>query len=134
MRLMTSTAFVLLVALVGSRGGFGVEAVAISEQERLEKAVAYLQTVAYNPDLELCREAPRVAPNVYWVASDNLLAYKALEPYDSKLASTIRSRLVEIGKEYRLPVSRRAFLSAFGMRLCLGMMRRLRFRREASPT
>jgi hypothetical protein len=72
----------------------------------LEKAVAYLRTVAYNPDLKLCREAPGVAPNVYWVASDNLLAYKALEPYDLQVASTIRSELVRIAELYNLPASR----------------------------
>jgi hypothetical protein len=46
--------------------------------QNLEGAVAHLRTIAYNADLRLCREAPRVAPNVYWVASDNLLTYKAL--------------------------------------------------------
>jgi hypothetical protein len=69
----------------------------------LEKAVAYLRTTAYNHDLRMCREAPRVAPNVYWVASDNLLAYKALESHDFELASTIKSRLIEIARTYDLP-------------------------------
>lgn len=73
--------------------------------QNLEGAVAYLRTTAYNADLRLCREAPRVAPNVYWVASDNLLAYKALESHDFELASTIRSRLVEIARTYNLPTS-----------------------------
>ena len=95
----------VVLVLIGLLGGIDAKLVAASGQENLEKAVAYLTTVAYNPDLGLCREAPRVAPNVYWVASDNLLAYKALEPYDSKLASTIRSRLVNIAKTYSLPVS-----------------------------
>jgi hypothetical protein len=71
----------------------------------LEKAVAYLRTTAYNPDLRMCREAPRVAPNVYWVASDNLLVYKALETQDSELASTIKSELIEIARIYDLPAS-----------------------------
>jgi len=101
--MLTQLALLMLLILLAQ----GAEAVAISapSQGNLEKAVAYLRTVAYNPDLKLCREAPRVAPNVYWVSSDNLLAYKALEPYDSKLASTIRSRLLEIAKAYNLPVS-----------------------------
>jgi len=86
----------------------GTEAVASprSSQENLEEAVAYLRTIAYNPDLKLCREAPRVAPNVYWVASDNLLAYKALEPYDTHSASAMRSELVRIAELYNLPTSR----------------------------
>lgn len=78
----------------------------VSSNENLDKAVAYLRKVAYNPDLRLCREAPRVAANVYWVASDNLLAYKALEPYDQELASKIRSELVRIAKHYNLPTSK----------------------------
>ena len=73
--------------------------------QNLERAVSYLRTTAYNPDLRMCREAPTVAPNVYWVASDNLLAYKALEPYDSELASTIKTRLIEIARTYNLPTS-----------------------------
>ena len=72
--------------------------------DNLYKAVAYLRSTAYNPDVRLCREAPRVAPNVYWVTSDNLLAFKALEPYDSSLASTIGLELVRIAKFYNLPV------------------------------
>jgi len=71
----------------------------------LENAVRYLQAVAYDPLVKLCREAPNVAASTYWIASDNLLAYKALEPYDSELASTIRSRLVKIADAYGLPVS-----------------------------
>jgi len=81
-------------------------AVTVSGNENLDKAVAYLRDVACNPDLRLCREAPSVAPNVYWVASDNLLAYKALEPYDQELASKIRSELVRIAKRYNLPTSK----------------------------
>lgn len=73
---------------------------------RLAKAVEYLRTVAYNPSLKLCREAPRVAPNVYWIASDNLLAYKALEPFDANLSATIRSELIKIAKDYNLPHSK----------------------------
>ena len=42
---------------------------------------------------------------MYWVASDNLLACKALESHDFELASTIRSRLVEIARTYNLPTS-----------------------------
>ena len=78
----------------------------VARSENLDKAVAYLRNVAYNPDLRLCREAPRVAPNVYWVASDNLFAYKALEPYDREVASKIRSELIGIAKGYNLPTSK----------------------------
>lgn len=67
--------------------------------------MSYLCSVAYDSRLEMCREAPRVAPNVYWIASDNLLAYKALESHDFELASTIRLRLIEIARTYNLPIS-----------------------------
>lgn len=76
-----------------------------STQDNLDRAVSYLQDVAYNSTLHLCREAPRVAPNVYWIASDNLLAFKALKPYDPQLSSTISSELVRLAKLYNLPTS-----------------------------
>jgi hypothetical protein len=102
--MLTRLALLMLLVLLAQ----GTQAVAIPapSQENLEKAVAYLRTVAYSPDLKLCSEAPRVAPNVYWVASDNLLAYKALEPYDLHVASTIRSELVRIAELYDLPSSK----------------------------
>lgn len=78
----------------------------VSAENKLNRAVTYLLKIAYNPDLHLCREAPRVAPNIYWIASDNLLAYKALEPYDSQLSSMISSELVRLAKVYNLPTSR----------------------------
>ena len=96
--------FLLILILAASPIEVGIAATTSGNQS-LHRAVAYLRATAYNPDVELCREAPRVAPSVYWVASDNLLASKALEPYDSKLSSRMRSRLVEIAKTYSLPVS-----------------------------
>lgn len=96
----------LLMLLVLLARGTDPFALTSPSQENLEKAVGYLRTAAYNPDLKLCREAPSVAPHVYWVASDNLLAYKALEPYDPHLASAIRSELVRIAELYNLPTSR----------------------------
>jgi hypothetical protein len=76
------------------------------DDQNLHKAVEYLRNIAYSPDLHLCREAPRVAPNVYWLASDNLLAFNALKPYDSELSSTIRSELVRVAQLYDLSASR----------------------------
>ena len=72
----------LLTGLVlGLAAGIDAKAASVSGQENLQKAVAYLRTVAYNPDLELCREAPQVAPSVYCVASDNLFAFSALAQF-----------------------------------------------------
>jgi hypothetical protein len=77
-----------------------------STQDKIDRAVSYLRNVAYNPKLLLCREAPRVAPNVYWISSDNLLAFKALEPYDEQLSPMISSELVRLAKVYNLPTFR----------------------------
>jgi len=73
-----------------------------SSQNNLSRAVWYLQHVAYNSTLRLFHEAPRVASNTYWIASDNLLAFKALEPYDPQLSSTIQSELIRLAKFYNL--------------------------------
>lgn len=78
----------------------------VLSQSNLDRAIAYIRTTAYNSTLHLCREAPRVAPNTYWVASDNLLAFKAIEPFDPELSSTIRSELAQLAKTYNLPRSR----------------------------
>jgi hypothetical protein len=83
-----------------------IRVVAVPASQNLVIAVEYLRSVEYDPALRLCREAPSAAPNIYWVASDNLLAFKALEPYDAQLASTIISELVRIAELYNLPSSR----------------------------
>jgi hypothetical protein len=46
---------------------------------------------------------PKTAPNTYWLVSDNLWAFKALEKHDSKLSNTIKSKLIELAKTYKLP-------------------------------
>ena len=94
-QVVRNSALLVVLVLIGLVGGIDAKLVAASAQEYLDKAVDYLRTVAYNPDRKLCREAPRVAPNIYWVAFDNLLAYKALEPFDANLSATIRSELKE---------------------------------------
>ena len=105
-RVSTFITSILILILVATSSVIKASAATtMLSNQSLEKAVAYLRATAYNPDLRLCREAPRVAPNVYWVASDNLLAYKALESHDFELASTIRLRLVEIARTCNLPTS-----------------------------
>jgi hypothetical protein len=46
---------------------------------------------------------PKTAPNTYWLVSDNLWAYKALEKHYPKLSNTIKSKLIELAKTYKLP-------------------------------
>lgn len=48
----------------------------------------------YNTQLRLCREAPNVAPNIYWLASDNLMAYHAIKPYYPDISQQIYLELV----------------------------------------
>lgn len=43
----------------------------------------------YDSRLRLCFEAPFVAPDIYWLASDNLLAHHALEPYYPNISRQI---------------------------------------------
>ncbi|HEY9760047.1 MAG TPA: hypothetical protein V6C97_33130, partial [Oculatellaceae cyanobacterium] len=44
----------------------------------IERMVDFLTETQFNETLGLCREAPNVAPNTYWLVSDNLWAWKAL--------------------------------------------------------
>jgi hypothetical protein len=96
----------IMILIVAAAATPAKVAASSDDNQKLHKAVDYLRETAYSRDVRLCREAPRVAPNVYWVASDNLLAFKALKRYDSRLASTIRRKLVRIAELYDLPRSR----------------------------
>jgi hypothetical protein len=98
------TGLVFLLVSLALSAAVDVRA-ANSTQDNFNRAVSYLRNVAYNPEIRLCREAPRVAPNTYWIASDNLLAFKALEPNDTQLSSTIHSKLVQLAQLYHLPTS-----------------------------
>jgi hypothetical protein len=44
----------------------------------IERMVNFLTENQFNESIGLCREAPKVAPNTYWLVSDNLWAMKAL--------------------------------------------------------
>jgi hypothetical protein len=70
--------------------------------DKLKDAVEFLKRM-YNSTIGLCAEAPRVAPSTYWLLSDNLWAYKALEKYDPQLSSAIKSKLIELAEAYNLP-------------------------------
>jgi len=67
-------------------------------------AVGFLESM-YNSTIGLIAEAPRVAPSTYWLVSDNLWAFKALEKYDPELSNAIRSRLIELAEAYNLPAN-----------------------------
>ncbi len=70
--------------------------------DRLKYAVEFLKS-RYDPRVCLCAESPRAAPNIYWLVSDNLLAYKALEKHAPEISNIIKSKLTELAKVYTLP-------------------------------
>jgi len=85
----------------------------------LQKAVSYLIR-QFNPELNLRREAPTVAPNTYWLVSDNLWAYKALENYAPEVSNAIKSRLIELASAYNLPKDRQGLPISFKHEAVLG--------------
>ena len=73
-------------------------------KERLRRAVAFLLG-QYNPRLGLVAEAPTVAPNMYWLVSDNLLAQEALESYDPETSRDIQRSLQDYARLFGLPTN-----------------------------
>lgn len=79
----------------------------------VEKAVNFLLNSQFNQSLGLCRDSPNVAPNVYWLVSDNLWAWKALEMANESglsnaaeagaTAEEIKIKLTELAANYGLP-------------------------------
>jgi len=79
---------------------------------RVEKTVNFLIS-QFNPQISLCREATEVAPNTYWVVSDNLLAWKALKMVNEAglsnateaglIAEAIEAKLREKAAIHNLP-------------------------------
>jgi hypothetical protein len=67
----------------------------------------------FNESLGLCGEAPQAAPNTYWLVSDNLWAWKALDLVSKSgfpdayragvVANEIYSTLTTLAKNYSLP-------------------------------
>jgi hypothetical protein len=75
-----------------------------STDERLQRAADYLIS-QYNPSLGLVAEAPTVAPNTYWLVSDNLLAQKALTSYDPAISNNISESLLEYPRAFKIPTN-----------------------------
>jgi hypothetical protein len=71
--------------------------------DRLKEAVEFLKGI-YNSTIGLCAESPTAAPNTYWLVSDNLWAYKALEKHAPEISEAIKLKLIELAKTYNLPV------------------------------
>jgi len=79
----------------------------------VEKAINFLVHIQFNQSLGLCRESPNFAPNVYWLVSDNLWAWKALKMANEsglsnaaeagEVAEKTKAKLVELAVQYGLP-------------------------------
>jgi hypothetical protein len=90
---------------------------------RVEKAVDFLINSQFNQNLNLCREAPDVAPNAYWLVSDNLWAWKALKAANEsrlsnaaeagRVASAIENKLKEMALLHNLPTDSNGFPVSF---------------------
>lgn len=68
------------------------EPVFIEHEQDLENAATFLQN-QYNQTLQLCAEAPNVAPNNYSLWNDNYLAYETLKYYNETMANEILATL-----------------------------------------
>ena len=94
---------VLLATLVSGIAGFNLANYielqqTENENERVRKAVSFLVDMQFNPSLNLTREGTSGnRTSTYWLLSDNLLASKALWPYNASVAARIWNRLMEYG-------------------------------------
>ena len=90
---------------------------------RIEKAVDFLINSQFHQNLNLCCEAPDVAPNMYWLVSDNLWAWKALKAANEsrlsnaaeagRIASAIENKLKEKAQLHNLPTDSNGFPVSF---------------------
>lgn len=69
----------------------------LAYEQNLSSAAEFLNTIQFNQTVGLCREAPNVAPNTYWLVNDNLLAYHALKYYYPETAETIYNTMKNYG-------------------------------------
>jgi hypothetical protein len=88
----------------------------------VEKAINFLVHIQFNQSLGLCRES-HLAPNVYWLVSDNLWAWKALKAANEtyyfgaedvgRVADEIEAKLKEDATLYNLPRDLNGFPISF---------------------
>ena len=101
-----------------------------SSNLQVEKAVDFLIDFQFNESLSLCREAPVVAPNTYWLVSENLWAWKALKVANEtyyfgagevgQVADGIGNKLREEGQLYNLPRDPNGFPISFMHEVVIG--------------
>jgi hypothetical protein len=88
----------------------------------VEKAINFLVHIQFNQSLGLCRES-HLAPNVYWLVSDNLWTWKALKVANEtyyfgagevgQVADGIKAKLKEDATLYNLPRDLNGFPISF---------------------
>jgi len=111
---ISTLAFVFNFASVGGEG---------QSLTMVEKAVNFLISYQFNEGLGLCREAPNVKPNTYWLVSDNLWAWKALTVANKsgisgyveagRVANIIEAKLKEKAEIHNLPTDPNGFPISF---------------------
>lgn len=96
----------------------------------VEKAVNFLVNEQFNQSLGLCREAPNVARNTYWLVSDNLWAWKALSMANESglsnaaqaeaTADRINAKLAELSANYNLPTDSNGLPKSYAHEAVIG--------------
>ena len=84
----------------------------------------------FNQSLGLCREAPNVAANTYWLVSDNLWAWKALSMANESglsnaaeaeaTADKIKAKLAELAHNYNLPTDSNGLPKSYAHETVIG--------------
>jgi len=101
---------------------------------RVEKAGNFLMS-QFNPQMNLCSEALNVAPNTYWLVSDNLWAYKALEMMDiTDTSSLIKVELIELAQVYNLPTDAQGLPISYAHEAVMGDTVSVPFRASTNCT
>ena len=72
-------------------------AVCSGHEVNLAKAALFLNSTQFDSAVGLCREAPNVAPDTYWLVHDNLLAYHALKYYYPETAEVVYATMLSYG-------------------------------------
>lgn len=109
------TAFAILLVLFMLVQLFIAVGLAINPTESIpisERAAYFLLMFTYNSSMGLCSEVYGKTGNslgangdVFWICSDNLLAYYALQKYNQTISDKIKSKLIEYAQNYSLPTN-----------------------------
>jgi hypothetical protein len=69
----------------------------------LAKAALFLNSTQFDSAVGLCREAPNAHNDIFWLVSDNLLAYHALNYYYPDTAEVVHATMLGYGyfRSYR---------------------------------